>query len=298
MWKPTLFLCGPSGPKLFLQCGATKRLFEEKDFLSDVKQYAGVSAGAAMTLLLVVGYSIDEIIELCMDLSIIEDIANINLDEAREKLGLIKNQTIEKKLCEAIIKKIGFIPTLKQLYCITGLEWTAVAFNVDKIKGEFFNKDNSPDMSVLELVMMSMCVPGLIQPRKYKGDNFLDGAITQPLPILEFDHSGNKILALHISSEEDLSYSDQSTTTFLYRLIHAGMTELKYLNMKYSSENVKYIALKTNIKDITGLTLSKDTRQKMVDYGYACASNFLKINSDPKKYEINLAENEEIPFRI
>ena len=298
MWSPTILLAGPSGPKAFLINGAIKRLYEEKDFLSDVKHFVGVSAGAATTLLLVIGYTIDEIIEMCMDLSIIEDIANINLDEAREKLGLIKNQTIEKKLTEAISKKIGFIPTLKQLYCITGLEWTAVAFNVDKIKGQFFNKDNHPDMSVLELVMMSMCVPGLIQPRKYNGDNFLDGAITQPLPILEFDHSGNKILALHIASEEDLSYSDQSTTTFLYRLIHAGMTALKDLNIKYSSENVKYIPLETNIKDITGLTLSRETRQKMVDYGYACASNFLKINSDPEKYRINLGENEEIPFQV
>jgi predicted acylesterase/phospholipase RssA len=169
---------------------------------------------------------------------------------------------------------------------------------MDKIKGQFFNKDNSPDMSVLELVMMSMCVPGLIQPRKYKGDSFLDGAITHPLPILQFDHSGNKILALHISSEEDLSYSDESGTTFMYSLFHGGMSEIKDLNIKYSSENVKYIALKTNIKDITGLTLSKETRQKMVDYGYASAANFIKINSDPEKYNINLGENEEIPFHF
>ena len=298
MWKPSLLLCGPSGPKAFLIAGSIKRLYEEKDFLSDVKHFVGVSAGAATTLLLVVGYTIDEIIDFYMELSIIDDIANINLDEDREKFGLIKNETIEKKLALAITQKIGFIPSLKQLYCITGLEWTAVAFNVDKIKGQFFNKDNHPDMSVLELVMMSMCVPGLIQPRQYKGDSFLDGAITQPLPILEFDHSGNKILALHISSDEDLSYADKSGPTFIYKLFHGGMAEIKDLNLKYSSSNVKYIPLKTNIKDITGLTLSRETRQKMVDYGYAYASNFLKINSDPEKYRINLGENEEIPFHI
>ena len=296
--KPTILLAGPASAKLFLILGATKRLCEEKDFLSDVKVFAGVSAGAAMTLLLVCGYTIDEIIDLCMDITIIEDIAHINLDEAREKLGLIRNQTIENRLSEAIVKKIGFIPTLKQLYCITGLEWTAVAFNVDKMKGEFFNKDNDPDMSVLELVMMSMCVPILIQPRKYKGYSYVDGALTQPLPVLYFDHSDNKILALHISAEEDLSYSDQSSSTFLYRLVHAGMSAIKDFNIEYASENVKYIPLKTNIKDITGLTLSKETRQKMVDYGYACASNFLKVNSDPEKYQINLGENEEIPFQV
>jgi predicted acylesterase/phospholipase RssA len=298
MWRPTILLAGPASAKAFLIAGSIKRLYEEKDFFSDVQIFAGVSAGAAMTLLLVCGYSIDEIIDLCMDLSIVDDIASINLDEAREKLGLIRNQTIEKTLYDAITKKIGFIPTLKQLYCITGVEWTAVAFNVDKMKGEFFNKDNEPDMSVLELVMMSMCVPILIQPRKYKGYNYVDGALTEPLPILHFDRSGHKILALHISAEEDLSYSDQSSTTFFYRLIHAGMSAIKEFNIQYSSENVKYIPLKTNIKDITGLTLSKETRQKMVDYGYACSSNFLKINSDPEKYTINLGENEEIPFQI
>jgi predicted acylesterase/phospholipase RssA len=123
MWKPDLLLCGPSGPKAFLITGAIKRLYEDKNFLADVKHFVGVSAGAATTLLLVVGYTIDEIIDFYMDLSIIDDIANINLNEVREKFGLIRNQTIEKRLSDTVTKKLGFIPTLKQLYCITGLEW-------------------------------------------------------------------------------------------------------------------------------------------------------------------------------
>ena len=297
MWKPDVFLCGPSAAKLFLEIGGAKRLYEEPDFMSDVKHFAGVSAGAAMTLLLVLGYTVDEIIDLCMDLTIIDDLATINLDEAKEKFGLIRNQTIEKKLFDAIARKIGFIPTLKQLYCLTGLEWTAVTFNVDKMKEEFLNYLSEPDLSVLEAVMMSMALPFLIQPRQYRGYSFLDGAITAPLPTLYFDHSGNKVLALYISSEEDLSYSDKQPTTFLYRLVQAGMKALRDFNIEYSSENVKYIPLKTSIKDITGLFLSKETRQKMVDYGYSCASNFLKVNSDPDKYKINLGENEEIEFK-
>ena len=298
MWKPNILLCGPSGAKLFLIGGGTKRLFDEPDFLSDVKHFAGVSAGAALTLLIIVGYKINEIIELCMDLTIVDDLTNISLDEAREKLGLIRNQTIEKKLSDAIIRKIGFIPTMKQLFCLTGLTWTAVAFNVDKMRSEFFNKDTEPDLSVLEAAMMSMAVPLLIQPRKYRGDCFVDGGVVSPLPVLHFDHSGNKVLALYICGEEDLSYSDKQPTTFLYRLIHSGMKALREFNIQYSSANVKFIPLKTVVKDTTGISLDKETRQKMVEYGYSCADSFLKINSNPDKYDIILKENEEIPFEI
>ena len=297
MWKPTIILAGPSGAKMFYFTGVMKRLYEEPNFLSDVKHFAGVSAGSAMTLLLVIGYTIDEIIDLCMDLTIIDDLATINLDEAREKFGLIKNQTMEKKLSDAIVRKIGFIPTMQQLYCITGLNWTAVTFNVEKVEAQFLNRETQPNLSVLEAVMMSSAVPILIQPRQYQGEYFFDGAVTAPLPTLHFDHSGNKVLALYISSEEDLSYSDKQATTRLYRLVQAGMKALRDFNIQYSSENVKYIPIKTSIKDITGLFLSKETRQKMIDYGYSCASDFLKVNSDPDKYKINLGENEEIEFK-
>lgn len=298
MWKPDVVLLGPAGAKIFLINGSLKRLYEENDFLSNVKTWAGVSAGAAMSLMIVLGYNINEIIDLCLDMNILDEIININLDEAKKKLGLIQNKLIEEKLKRCIIDKIGYIPSLKQLYLLTGLDLVLVSFNIDKYRSEFLDKDTEPNLSCLEAAMMSMAVPLLIQPRKYKGHVYCDGAIGSPYPVLHFDKEDKKILGMYISSEEDLYTSDNKPGTYFYRLIQAGMRSLRNMEIKYSSDNVKHIGLKTLIKDTTGLSIDKETREEMIQYGYETANDFLKINSNPEKYKYNLAENEEIPFEI
>lgn len=298
MWKPDVVLLGPAGAKIFLINGSLKRLYEEKDFFSNVTTWAGVSAGAAMSLLIVLGYNIDEIIDLCLDMNILDEIININLDEAKKNLGLIKNKLIEEKLKESIIKKIGYIPTLNELFLLTGLKLVIISFNIDKYRPEFLDKDTEPNLSCLDAALMSMAVPLLIQPRKYKGHVYCDGAIGSPYPVLYFDKDDNKVLGMYISSEEDLYCSDNKPSSYIYRLIQAGMRSLRNIEIKYSSENVKHIGLKTLVKDTTGLSISKETRKDMINYGYKMAEDFLKINSNPEKYKYNLDENEEIPFNI
>lgn len=296
VWKPDIILLGSGGAKGFLILGALKKLFEEENFLSNVKTWAGVSVGAAISLLSVVGYTIDEIIELCIDLNLIEDILCINLEEARQNMGLIKNQTVEEKLKECVCLKFGYVPTMSQLYMLTGLHLSLVSFNIDKMRSEFLDKDTEPDLSCVEAAMMSMAVPILMQPRKHKSNVYIDGAIGSPYPVLAFDHDGNKILGMYISSEEDLYSSDKKPTNFIYRLIQASMKVIRDKEIEYCSENVKHIPLKTLIRDTTGISISKESRQSMVDKGYECAEDFLKINTNPEKYDLKISENEEIPF--
>jgi len=171
-----------------------------------------------------------------------------------------------------------------------------ITFNLDKYRVEYLDKDTEPDLSCLEAAMMSMAVPLLIQPRKHKGYVYCDGAIGAPYPVLHFDKNGNKVLGMYISSEEDLYCSDTKPTNYIYRLIQAGMRTLRNFEISYSSKNVKNIALNTLIKDTTGLSINREMREKMIEYGYECADKFIKINTDPEKYEYHLRDNEEIPF--
>ena len=323
MWIPDVILLGPAGAKAYMYLSCLKRLFEEKmekiekiekiekmekmekmekiekteeHFLSNVKNWIGVSAGAALSLLIVSGYSIDEITNICMEINLTDDIMSINIDEARQKLGLIKNKTIEDKLKYYISLKFGFIPNLKQLYSLSGIGLSMATFNLDKMRPEFLDKDSEPELCCVEAAMMSMAVPILMQPRKYKGYSYIDGALGSPYPISVFDHDDKKILGLYISSEEDCIRSDNNPASFLYRLIHSSMKVLRDNEIKYASKNVKHIVLKSAVKDTTGLTINTEMKQNMLNQGYSAADNFLKIVTNPEKYDISLKENEEIPF--
>ena len=60
-WKPDIIVLGPGGSKGYIQLGALLRL-ELDNLLSNVVQYVGCSVGAIISLLMVVGYSANDII--------------------------------------------------------------------------------------------------------------------------------------------------------------------------------------------------------------------------------------------
>lgn len=318
MWTPDVMLFSPAGAKGILYIGIIKGFLEEPDFLKNVKTWAGVSAGTAVSLLMVAGFSIEEIESLCMEVSLVDDIMHLNLNDIKDKFGLIKLDAVEDKLKTCMIKKFGYIPTLKQLYILTGLDCVIFAFNVDKLRIEAFDKDTEPDLSCVEATMMSMSIPVLVQPRLYKGCTYVDGGIAGPYPISHFDQGISQvshfnkgksreeekeeekknILGIYVSSEEDNYSSNQNVSNYLYKLIQAGMRTIREYEIKYSSKNVKHISIKTLIRDTTGITIPKEVREKMIEQGYEQAKTFLKINSDPEKYNVNIPDNEEIPFTL
>ncbi len=291
MWKPDLVLLGPGGAKGFLEVGCCKRLFEEKDFLKNVTDWVGVSAGAAISLLIIIGYTPDEVNDICLSIDLIDDLITINLDDAKEKLGLISNKTVEDTLIKYVKAKCNCIPTLQHLYELTGKTYTAVTYNTDKMREEYLNKNTEPKLSCIEATLMSMAIPGFIQPRKYKGCVYVDGAIAAPYPVLEYD-DGRNILGIFISSEQDNYSSNKKIMHFTYRLIQAGMKRSRDIEIKYSSDRVKHICLKTSIKDTIGISISDGDKKGMVDHGYKCATQFLTINSNPDKY---VEDEGEIP---
>jgi predicted acylesterase/phospholipase RssA len=299
-WIPNVVVLGPGGSRGFLEIGALKRLMEEKigdgDFLTNVKIWVGISVGAAISLLFVSGYTIDEIINICIGFNIVEDIMSINLDEISKNLGLIKMKTVEKKLIECVKTKFGFVPTLNQLYVLTGLELCLVSFNFDKMSPEFLDFHTEPELSCVEAALMSMSIPLLFQPRKYRGDIYIDGAIGAPYPVTKYDVNENKVLGMYICSEEDIINIDNKPLNYIHRLIHASMKVLRDVEIKHSSENVKNIVLKTSYKDTTGLTINEEARKNMIDCGYKIADTFLKINLNPEKYDMTLTQ--EIPFHF
>ncbi len=295
MWKPEIMTIGPGGSRGYLEIAALRRLFEEKDFLSEVKVWAGVSIGAAISLLIVCGYTPDEIMENSVGVTILDDVLSINLDEAARNLGLIKLKGIENKLLNSVAAKFNFVPSLKQLYMLTGLELSVVAFNIDKMVPAFLDRNTTPELSCVEAVMMSMSIPILFQPRTYNGDVYVDGALAANYPVTHYDN-GQNVLGMYICSDEEFTSLENKPLKYISRLIHASMKVLRDMEIKYASPNVKHIVLKTTFTDTTGLTMNKQALDSMIETGYLAADAFIKRNKNPEKYSFSLEESQEIPF--
>lgn len=294
IWRPNVLVLGPGSIKGLLIVSALSRLVEENNFLEGVKTYLGISVGAAISLLMVCGYTPNEIIDIAMSIDLTEDFFTIKIDDVRKNLGLISNKTVEESLKRHVEAKLGMVPTMKQLFNLTGFNLCITAFNLDKLELDFFDKED--DISCVDAAMLSMSMPFIMQPRTYKGCVYTDGALGNPYPISKFDTNGNNVLGLYITNDEDFHSSRKNPSVFLHHIVHASMKMIRDMEIKNASGNVKHIVLKSNVKDSTGLSITLETKQQMIRDGYKTADKFLKIISDPEKYQLELQEGEEIPF--
>ncbi len=295
LWKPNVFVLGPGGAKGYLELGLMLK-FEQEDYLSTLKEFIGCSVGASIALLTVVGYTVTQIINDCIDMNLINDITDINIEHLTDSPGLLRVKTLENLLKTRVQDKFGMVPTLKQLYMATGILLIIVTFNLDKMRPEYLSKDTDPDLSSVEAAMMSMAVPALICPRIYKGNVYIDGAIGDPYPILHLDNGENDILGVYIDSEHSSHSSDRSIPRYLYRCAQASMKVLRDQAIKQASDRCKHIALRTPVMDTTGMSLTNGAKRAMIESGYKSATIFLIKIKDPVKYQLLLDDSEEIPI--
>jgi len=277
MWKPEILVLGPGGIKGFLELGALVGL-EKEGLLSDVTTYVGVSVGAIISLLLVVGYTVTEIIVEAADANIFEDFSSVSWKDIKENFGLVSSAPIKRKLTKRVMEKFGYVPTLEQLYHSTGVELVCVTANLDKEITEYMSYRTEPGMSSVDAVMYSMNIPIIFYKLKYKGCVYVDGALGNPYPVDEYDDGSVNILGVYIEStcRTEREPSDSTTTMYVHKIIQFTMSQLRDKIIKTCSERCKHLCLKSNIVDSTGLTIDAHLKADMILDGYTYAQKFIE----------------------
>jgi predicted acylesterase/phospholipase RssA len=294
-WKPDVIVLGPGGIKGFLELGALLRL-EKSIKMKDVFNWVGCSVGAAISLLIVVGYTIQEIIDICKDIKLLNDITdltNIDVSQISERMGLFSLKSIEKKLEEKVIKKYGIVLSLKKLYMATGKRLTIVTYNLDRGRTEYFDYLSEPNISCIHAVMMSMSIPFIMQSRHYKSHDYIDGALGNPYPI-DIHDDGTKII-LGICVINKMS-ENKNVFYRMFKMLNNLISEIRNKIIEFSSNKCYHLMLQTSIFDTTGITISDTQKQEMIDIGYQEGSVFIDKIYNPEKHNILLKDDEEIPI--
>ena len=302
-WKPNVMVLGPGGAKAYMELGALLK-FESLGYFRHVTHWTGCSAGAAIALLIVAGYTITEIIRETFAIDILKDITDLlnnitgleSLMHILERKGLFSNRQVQQHITKKIQQKFGNVPTLRQLYMATGLHLTMVTYNIDKERVEYLDKDSEPNLCCVQAAMMSMAVPFLMQCRLYKGCEYIDGAVGDPYSIGIHDNGENIILGIYVLSDTQDSDKNASKIKYLYRVGHASINQLREQNIKYASDRCKHLPLVSPLLDTTGLSFSDENKEELMKIGYRAATQFVEKLSHPEKYNVLLSEDEEIPF--
>lgn len=213
----------------FAQLGC---LYKYGEDVYKAKRFIGTSVGALIALLIVCGYPIKDIMRLSMKISFslpdLKEIATTII----HGYGIMDENPYIVAITKQMRKKYGYIPTMKELYEITGKELVITGSCVTTGEGVYISYITYPDMPCTVAVNISSRVPYIFTPILYDGHLYLDGSIHDHFPLSQIK-DGEKALAIFTTGKafgQIISISDIHPMRYFWNIINS-MTRGKYTNL-------------------------------------------------------------------
>lgn len=270
---PNILVIGPGGNKGFLYLGSLLYL-EEYEYLDLIDTYVGCSVGSIISLLLVIGLKIDDIVKISSNIDLVK---NINLFGITNSYGISNTKHIITKLKEVILQKYEYIPSMLELYNLTNLNLTIVSHNLSKHETEYFDHIKTPNMKCIDCVKLSINIPIIYEKISYNNNIYIDGAMGNPYPINIYDDGLNNIIGLYIDSNNTNNDKYNNFLSYIYNVISTPMKTMRNMIIKNSSQKCINIPLLFDINS-TGFDLSyqEEERKSMMDTGYNTTKHILE----------------------
>jgi predicted acylesterase/phospholipase RssA len=262
----TLVLSG-GGVKGFLLLGSLQYLHDNK-IITDVTNYVGVSVGAIICYLLLIGYTPIEIIVYICTRHVLEEMKQFSIINMINLDGALSYSPIQEILEKMTLDKIGKFLTLKTLRELTNKSLTCVTYNQTLKKVEYLNSDTHPDLPCLVALRMSANVPFLFEKFRYMNNCFIDGSIAEGFPILHGEKlSKSNVIGIRIVKDEESL--GEGILQELFNLLHVPMnqaTEFKILN---TTDKSNIISLIDSGKFMFDFNLASTEKLDMFSSGYS-----------------------------
>jgi NTE family protein len=170
----------------FYFLGSLKYLFKYDKI--NLQRILGVSIGAVLSYLLVIGYDIDFLIKLFIKININKLIPEINIDTFLDEYYFLDNIKFDKLLI-FLTKKKGIDPNINllELYQQKNIELIIGTANLSKYRYEYISYLSHPTLSALIALKMSYSIPLLFKPIIYNNMYYVDGALINYFPIKYFN---------------------------------------------------------------------------------------------------------------
>lgn len=177
MKRITHLVLSSGGVKGFAMLGVLCRLP-----LQDVRFIAGTSVGAAIGLLLAIGYEPLEIFQELVE-RYQHDLRQLRPRGFSMGAGVLDWAVVGGVLEAMVHRKTGTDFTLLSLYETFGKELVCVTYNYTQRRVQYLNMQTYPDMPVLMACRMSCAIPFVFGDCYWGNDIFVDGVVYSHLPI-------------------------------------------------------------------------------------------------------------------
>lgn len=273
------------GIKGIAHLGALHKYWEEGLINFDsIKKFSGASVGAYICLLINVGYTPMEIfasiykMERFFEKVKTEKIWDTFKQYYYSDFGILSNEIMNNEITRLVEAKLGKVPTLFELYELTGKELYISVGNVTKMSMEYFSYKTQPHINCITAARMSGNLPGVFPKMMYNGYCYVDGGIGDNFPLSCIDDGKIKILGLLVKGGFN---TDSENESFLNYMMKSQMISIKSnenFQLKNAGNNVSTVSIL--LKKILFIELSLTPKEKMDMFvrGYTMAEFSLPIS--------------------
>ncbi len=151
----------------FILLGALIPLMQKESLVS-VDAYIGSGTSSIISLLLSIGYTVQNIIAIATTTRIFhtylpEDLGPPVIANLGQRYGFFNNHRRRGILSKMIVDKLGCIPTFNEHYMATGKFLCFPAICVEKQETIFFTHATTPDVSVVDGVLAATNLPIIME---------------------------------------------------------------------------------------------------------------------------------------
>lgn len=273
----TLILAGNS-TNAVVTLGALQYLYDN-GLMSNIKNYVGVSSGAILSTLLLIGYKPLELLTyLCVE-KIFKRMIQFNISNILLlRKPLMTFDPIKKILEVLIIEKMGFVPTLKVAEELFHKKIIFTSYNLTDDKEEYITSEKYSDVSIINGIQMSSTFPLIFEPFKYGDKLYLDGGLFNNFP-LDYGDKLTKTKCIGIvTNNPQKKYSEEmSNIDYIFKLFNIYKDSVTYDKMARSSKS-DVVQLKF---DNNFFKFDIDNKEiiNMFDNGYALCKNIMQLRA-------------------
>lgn len=240
----TIILSGGAS-RGFYQLGC---LYKHQDQIQNVSRYIGCSVGGMICLMLVCGCDIPHIMRDSLVANV--EFRNVwtsmsmrqNIMSAVTSYGIMEVNPYIRIIETILVHKYGILPTLKELYELTGKELILVGSCLTTHNVVYISHNTYPDMPASVAIDITTRVPIFFTPILYGGHLFVDGGLCEHFPISQAIN-GEKTLAIYTCGkiyDRISSIDDIPPHRYLWILVHTA-TKHRYKDLKSTNDIDVYV---------------------------------------------------------
>jgi len=264
-----------AGPNGIIQLGMVAQLMESN--LLDMTAITSIhasSAGSIIGVLLCLHIPIQEIIDYFIDRPL-DKWFKLDLSQLMNK-GIVSSTCFYDLLLPFFhAYDVPSTITMKELYEQTNIDFHIFTTAVTPMKSIDINHATFSDLSVMQAICMSSCIPMLFTPIYYQNEYYIDGGMLNHCPIPSYDEDTTLVVLIDYKPELDLT----SPFEFMQHILIKSF-DIISLNTNISHKNVFRFNAKQHAGQLSlwqQILTDKLFRKELILMGKQHVSNSLSL---------------------